>query len=155
MSLTRVVGRKSLDVPIFDGETAIDNKAREVRSRFATDGKHQVYSDKRDEAARYIAAEAEPGPAPRLDGYPYLAAEVGITAPTPLALANMWLQMDHQWKQVAALIESLSLDGKARIRTAKSKGEINRIVSETVTALDGIGEKPPERPQKPHRGRAS
>lgn len=154
MSLTRVVGRKSLDVPIFDAQAVVEEKAREVRARFATDGKHQLYSDKRDEAMRYIAADDAPGPAPDLAGYPYIAAEVGISAPTPRALAELWLEMDRQWKQVAALIESISLDAKSRIRGAQSKDDMDKIAAETIAALDGIGEKPPERPNKPNRGRA-
>lgn len=154
MTLTRVVGRKSLAVPIFDAKAAVDNKAREVRARFATDGKHQVYAEKRDEATRYIAAEAEPGPAPDLTDYPYLAAEVGITAPNALALAQLWLEMDRQWRQVAATIESISMNAKSQIGGAGSRAEMDAIVASVVATLDGIGEKPPERPNKPpNRGR--
>lgn len=148
MTLTRVVAKKDLSVPIFGAQSAVEEKAREVRARFATDGKHQLYADKRDEAMRYIAADDAPGPAPDLSGYPYIAAEVGITAPTPRALAELWLEMDRQWKRVAAMIESLSLDGKARIRSAGSRAEMDKISAETVTALDGIGEKPPKQPKK-------
>ena len=154
MTLTRVVGRKSLELSIFEAKAAVDDKAREVRARFATDGKHQVYAEKRDEATRYIAADAEPGPAPDLTDYPYLAAEVGITAPTPLALAQLWLEMDSQWRRVAATIESISLNAKSQIGSADSRAEMDAIAAAAVAALDGIGEKPPERPKKPpNRGR--
>jgi len=128
----------------YEGEGAIDAVSDTVRSRFATPNMHQIYSDKRNEAERYLAAAAEE--VPDLSDYPYLSAEVGITSETPQALAALWLFMDAQWKQVAATIEQIRIASKAQVRAASSTAEIEQIVSNTRTLLDGIGDKPPQRP---------
>jgi hypothetical protein len=145
MTLTRIKATKNKGVWRYEGETKIDNKAASVRSRFATPGKHQLYADKRDEAVRYLAA-AKGQTVPNLADYPFLEAEVGVSAASPRDLAELWIAMDKQWKKVAAGIERLTISAKARIRAANSQAEIDSVIAETAEALDAIGDKPPERP---------
>lgn len=142
--LTVVRRGKNMALRRYEGEGAIDAAADSVRSRFATPNMHQIYSDKRNEAERYLTAAADEPP--DLSDYPYLSAEVGITSETPQALAALWLYMDAQWKQVAAFIEQIRIASKAQVRAANSAAEIDQIVSSTRTLLDGIGDKPPQRP---------
>lgn len=144
MPLTRVRASKNMPLRRYEAETAIDNAADRVRSRFATPNMHQIYSDKRNEAERYLAAGSPP---PDLSDYPYLSAEVGITSQTPQDLAALWLFMDSQWKQVAAVIEQIRVGSKAQVRAAASADEIDAIVAQTTATLDTIGDKPPSRPK--------
>jgi hypothetical protein len=88
-----------------------------------------------------------PGESTDLSDYPYLSAEVGITSGTPQDLAALWLFMDAQWKQVAAIIEQIRVGSKAQVRTAVSADEIDAIVAQTTATLDTIGDKPPQRPK--------
>ena len=143
--LTRVRSAKNMPLRRHEAENAIDREADIVRTRFATPGKHQIYADKRNEAERYLT-EAQSGELPNLSGFPYLSAETGITAETAADLAELWIYMDSQWKQVAALIEQITIGAKAQVRTAVSQAEIDAIVTAAAAALDQIGERQPERP---------
>lgn len=145
MALTRVRATKNLPLNHYEAEQAIDAAADRVRSRFATPNMHQIYSDKRNEAERYMTAWAT-GEKPDLSDYPYLAGETGVTLETPEQLAQLWLYMDSQWKQVAAIIEQIRVGSKAQVRAAGSTGEIDQIVVQATSTLDQIGERPPERP---------
>ena len=145
MALTRVRASKNMPLNRYEAETAIDTAADRVRARFATPNMHQIYSDKRNEAERYLASV--PGEPTDLSDYPYLSAEVGITSQTPQDLAALWLFMDSQWRQVAALIEQIRVGSKAQVRTAASADEIDAIVAQTTATLDTIGDKPPQRPK--------
>ena len=146
MTLTRVQAAKNLPLRRYEAETAIDTAADGVRSRFATPNMHQIYADKRNEAERYVTALAS-GETPDLADYPYLSKEIGVTAATAEALAQLWLFMDSQWKQVAAVIEQIRVGSKAQVRTAGSAAEIAAIVAQTTATLDAIGDKPPQRPK--------
>lgn len=146
MSLTRVRASKNMPLRRYEAEVAIDTAADRVRSRFATPNMHQIYSDKRNEAERYVTALAA-GETPDLADYPYLSREIGVTAETAEALAQLWLFMDSQWKQVAAVIEQIRVGSKAQVRAANSADEIDAIVAQTTATLDTIGDKPPQRPK--------
>lgn len=143
--LTRVRSSKNMPLRRHEAENAIDREADIVRTRFATPGKHQIYADKRNEAERYLY-DAQQGTPPDLASYPYLSAETGISAETPVDLAELWIFMDSQWKHVAALIEQITITAKAQVRAAASQAEIDAIVAAAAAYLDQIGERPPERP---------
>ncbi len=145
--LTPIRVGKNMALRRYEGETAIDAVANDVRARWATPGKHQIYADKRMEAERYLA-EAQSGTPPDLAQFPYLSAEIGVSAATAADLAELWLFMDGQWKQVAALIEQISIGAKARVKVAPSPDAIKAIVAEASEALDAIGDKPPQPPNK-------
>lgn len=144
--LTRITANKNVTLNRYEAETAIDAAADRVRARFATPGKHQIYSDKRAEAARYVE-HVQVGEEPDMATFPYLSAEVGLTAATALDLAELWLWMDSVWKGAAAAIEQISLSAKAQVRLSQSQSAIDDIVSEAVATLDGFGDKPPVRPK--------
>ncbi len=147
LTLTRITATKNVSLNRYEAETAIDAAADRVRSRFATPGKHVIYSDKRAEAARYLEQVAN-GTEPHMEEYPYLSAEIGMTAETAMDLAELWLWMDSLWKGAAAAIEQISLGGKGQVRLATSQTQIDSIKAETIAILDGIGDKPPERPKQ-------
>lgn len=145
--LTSVRVGKNMALRRYEGETAIDTVANDVRARWATPGKHQIYADKRQEAERYLT-ELQSGTPPDLAQFPYLSAEIGISAETAADLAELWIYMDSQWKMVAALIEQISIGAKAQVKTAAGPDEIAAIVAASTAALDGIGDKPPQPPKK-------
>lgn len=147
--MIRITANKNLPLLIHRGENEIDHAAAQVRLRFATADKHQIYADKRDEAKRFVQ-EMESGQEPDGADYPYLSAEIGTTAATMIDLAYMWLFMDGSWKKVSALIEEISIDAKIRVRNAGSAQEISMIVAETKAVLDAVGAPPPI-PPKTHQ----
>jgi hypothetical protein len=140
---TKIVGRKKMEVRQGIGTDKIDGKADEVRARFATPGKHVIYDKKLQEAQRYINAIDSNNPPTDLKKFPYLRKEVGLTAPTPLDLANLWITMNEAWDEVSPLIEEISLRGKYAVKSAKSQDEIDEILLSTLDQLDSIGEPKP------------
>lgn len=148
MTLTRVRASKNLALGKFEAEGAIDEAGRRTRARFATEGKHTVYAEKRSEAEKYMNALAS-GEAPEIttETYPYISNEVGVTAETPLDLCELWLYMDRIWKPVAATIENITMKAKAEVKAAGSQAALDEIAARAAAYLDTIGDKPPERPK--------
>lgn len=143
----RITGAKNLTLHKFDAENSIDRKASQVRSRFATEGKHQLYADKRDEANRFLIV-VDTGEEPIDEEFPYLVAETGISAATMIDLAHLWIFMNNAWKSVASVIEQITTEAKQRVRGATGPPEIQAIVDQTTAVLDAIGQKPPARPKQ-------
>ena len=85
---------------------AINQHAGYIRTMFVTDipAQQMIYLAKEAEALAYLAAT----PAD-LGQYPLIAAEVGITADTALALAQLWVGTANQWRALAANIEAIRL----------------------------------------------
>lgn len=146
MTLTRIRGTKNIVLNKYEAEGAIDAAADAVRARFATPNMHQIYSDKRSEAERYLKSLAE-GNDPDMADFPYLSAEIGITAATAAELASLWIYMNQQWQTVASFIEQIRIASKAQVRDSASQSQIDGIVHQTKAALDSIGDRPPERPK--------
>jgi hypothetical protein len=144
--MIRITAAKNVALDRREAEDAIDAAAAHVRARFAAPQKHQIYSDKRAEAIRYLD-QVQSGNPVDLSGFPYLAAETGLTADTPIDLAELWLWMDSVWKGAAAAIEQIALSAKAEVRASRDRATIQAIVTATAETLDAIGEKPPERPK--------
>ena len=89
-----------------------------------------IYLAKEAEAVRYLAET----PA-TLDGYPMLAAEVGITAPTAYELAQLWVNMSDLWRGIAAQIETARLGAIYQIETAPDAAAVDAIVAAALEAL--------------------
>jgi hypothetical protein len=140
---TKIVGRKKMDGRREIGADKIEEKSDEVRARFATPGKHVIYDKKLQEAQRYIEAINSNKPPADLKKFPYLRKEVGLTAPTPLELANLWITMNESWDEISPLIGEISLRGKYAVKSAKSQDEIDEILLNTLDQLDSIGEPKP------------
>lgn len=116
----------------------VNARAGEVRGRFITiaPGQEMVYLGKEAEALRYLAAAA-----PDLADYPFLAAELGITAATPVALATLWRDMAIQWRIIGSQIEQARLGAVAAIEGAVSAAAIEVAVvgwEAAAAAFEGI-----------------
>lgn len=95
-----------------------------ARSALITDlpGQQMIYLAKEAEARAFLA-----DPAPDLAAYPLLAAEVGLTAPDPAALAQIWLNMALLWRNAAAALEATRLAQGAAIDAATTVAEVRAV----------------------------
>lgn len=115
----------------------INSRAGEKRLEFITDipGQQMLYAAKEEEAKSYLAQN----PAPTdLAAYPLMAAEVGpgLTAATPLALAQLWMSMAAQWRAMAAMIEQVRLQCIYAIETAPDRAYIDGVVVTFMSAME-------------------
>lgn len=104
----------------------VNARAGEVRGHFITiaAGQEMIYLGKEAEALRWLA-----DPSPEPENYPFIAAEVGITAATPQALAELWRTMAVQWRVIGSQIEQARLGAVAAIETAISAAAIEAAVA--------------------------
>ncbi|PQV56416.1 hypothetical protein LX70_02682 [Defluviimonas denitrificans] len=117
----------------------INEAAGQTRLQFITDipGQQMLYQAKEQEAAAYLAES----PAPvDLSNYPLMAAEVGagLTALTPLDLAQTWLAMANQWRLVAAAIENVRLLHVYAVEQAADLATIDQYVAQALSLLASI-----------------
>jgi hypothetical protein len=112
----------------------VNEIAATIRGQYITviPGQEMIYLAKEAEAVRYLAETPEPT---TLDGYPMLAAEVGITAPTAYELAQLWANMSALWRGIAAQIETARLGAIYQIETAPDAAAVDAIVAAAVAAL--------------------
>lgn len=89
-------------------------------------GQDAIYQAKENEAVAYLAENPPPSD---LTNYPFLAAEVGVTAVNANALAQLWLGMATQWRGVAAQLEQLRLSAVGSINAATSQSEIDTAMA--------------------------
>lgn len=109
--------------------------ARRAEYITTTPGQEAIYAAKDAEARRYLAMSPPPAD---LTGFPFLAAEVGITAPDAASLAQLWVQMAEQWRQVVAQMEQLRIGAIATIKVAATKGEVDSEVAFVKTTLEAL-----------------
>ncbi|MQB09661.1 hypothetical protein DXT96_07310 [Agrobacterium sp. ICMP 6402] len=97
----------------------IDARAEIARLRYITGGAGQAmtYQQKAQEAAAVLAA-VESGFDPNPDDYPLLKAEIGITAPTLVGVAQIVNVAYRSWLQIGAQIEALRLFAKSAVMAA-------------------------------------
>lgn len=122
---------------------AINRRAGEVRVLFATDipAQQMIYQAKEAEARRYVAASPEPA---TLDGYPWLAAEVGITAPTAMELAMLWLSMAGMWTVIGTSIEQIRMGHINNMDHPEITIEaIDNVLASAMAAFDQIAASAP------------
>lgn len=119
------------------GRSEVNRRIGEVRVQFITDipGQQAIYSAKEAEARAYLALD----PAPLdLTAFPFLAGEVGLTAPDAAALAALWLAMSDRWRSVGSELEQLRLGVSASVEAAESVVEVSAILAELETYLEAI-----------------
>lgn len=105
--------------------TAVAEAAAAARNVWRTPGKDGVYLSKLADADAWDAA----GQPAALDAYPYLAAEVGITAETAAELVTMWRTMAVAWAATSAQIERIEMSSKAAIKAADTSHDIAAVLA--------------------------
>lgn len=110
---------------------------QDVRLRLVTPlpGQDAIYTAKQAEAARYVAAQPEPA---TLAEFPFLRAEVGITAPTARELAQLWLNMAHLFAVVGAATEGARKAAEAAIAGARDVEAVDKAEADFAAALAGL-----------------
>lgn len=110
----------------------VNDAASSLRGHYITviPGQEMIYLAKEAEAVRYLSET----PA-TLNGFPMLAAEVGITAPTAYELAQLWANMSALWRGIAAQIETARLGAIYQIETAPDAAAVDAIVAAALEAL--------------------
>lgn len=105
----------------------IDAEAERQRLRWITPGAGQAmtYQQKSAEALRLID-----DPAPAVENYPMLAAEIGVTAPDLAGVGTIVRAAYQQWLLVGAAIETVRLAAKQAIDNAGTIADV-----EVVTPL--------------------
>ncbi|WP_439137542.1 hypothetical protein [Roseicyclus sp.] len=100
------------------------------RLEFITDrpGQEMIYREKAGEAARYMAER----PAD-LEEYPFLVAEIGITAPDAEALARLWLARARSWKVIGGQLEAIRQGALIAIAAATVPAGVDVALSEFDT----------------------
>ena len=100
--------------------------ARRNREKHITPGKDGVYVMKRDEAIRWLAA----GEPEDLSDFPFMAEEVGKTAPDVYQLAQIWLNRnDFVATYAGPRIEGREVSAKLAIEAATTPAEIDAVVA--------------------------
>lgn len=104
-----------------------------ARTRYITDlpGQSMIYLAKEAEARAWLAAAA-----PDIADYPLLAAEVGITAPDPDDLAQLWLNLAAIWRAAAASLEAIRLTAPARLAAATDPDAVRTVADTILEELD-------------------
>lgn len=139
LSLSRSTGSKAAELTryIEDRVWAVNVRVGQVRALFITDipGQDPIYKAKQEEAEAYLLEDPEPL---TLDGYTFLAKEIGITADTPLELAQLWVTMRDQWEAIGSDLEAIRLGFIKEIRAATTKAEVDALVAEFETYMEGV-----------------
>ena len=98
-------------------------------------GQDAVYIAKEAEAIAYLSLD--PAPAD-LSGFPFLAAEVGITAPDPAALANLWLSRAAALRSIAPQIEAIRMEAAYQVETLTDPEALAALPADVAEALSLI-----------------
>ena len=114
----------------------VNDAAGVTRARYITviPGQEMLYILKDTEARAFIA-----DPAPDLVEYPLVAAEIGITAPSPYEVAQVYVNMAAMLRQLAAAIETMRLGAIAAIETASNLAAVEAARAAFLANLSASG----------------
>lgn len=110
---------------------------RVFRLNFITDlpGQEGLYSGKEAEALRYLAQDPEPAD---LSAFPMLAAETGVTAPTPYELAQIWANLGNYWREMGAATDGIRMLAQNQIAAATTRAQIDTALSTAKASLSAL-----------------
>jgi hypothetical protein len=126
----------------------INARTDAFRRRFYTAiaGQDALYLEKRAEALAYIREAEQAGEPGSLEDYPLLAGEVGITAPTPWQLAQVWLHLSAMFKSIGATTERPRQIAMNAIADAPDEEAIWAVEATFAEALNATLAAPPAAP---------
>ena len=113
----------------------VNKRIGETRIKYITNipGQDPIYLKKEQEARDYIA-----DPDPNMANYPFLSAEVGITAPEAYQLAQVWLYMANAWNPLAAMLEGLRMSTLNSVDAATTITEIDAAIGTMESYLQSV-----------------
>jgi len=114
--------------------TRITAMRGQARLAYITDlpGQDMLLTAKLEEARAYVV---DPAPAPA--DYPLILSEVGITAPTALEVAQVFLNLNALWRQAAGMLDSICFAAQAAVDAAPDEAAIDAAVAALANALAG------------------
>jgi hypothetical protein len=126
--------------------TRINTRADQVRGLFATDTAFQdmIYLEKAAEASRFLTAYPTPADVPEaiddnpVTGFPFIAAEIGITGPDAWTVASTYAQGAAQFRQVGAIIDRARLGAIAVIEQASGLTTIAAAEAQFAAAMSQV-----------------
>lgn len=115
----------------------VNSQIGAVREEYITPipGQEMIYSAKEEEAKAFNAITPRPTD---LSGFPFLKAEIGITAPSAQELADLWIQMAADWRTIGPLLEQLRLGTIEAVRAATTAAEIEQAMVGLMNSLEGL-----------------
>ncbi len=128
------------------GIAEVNRQVGEVRASFVTviPAQDMLYLEKASEARRFLAAypmpEAVPAaidPDPAL-GFPFLLAEIGITAATAYEIAVVYVTGAATFRAAGAALETVRLGSVAAIEAATTPAAIDAIVAGCAATLAAV-----------------
>lgn len=113
----------------LDMKLRIDAAAEDERLKYITPGNGQAmtYQQKVAEAQAFKEATN-----PKAADYPLLSSEVGITAETLGAVADIVLAAFVQWQQIGAAIEVIRLGAKRDVDAAEDEAAARAVIDTIV-----------------------
>ena len=84
-------------------------------------GQDMIYARKEAEARAFLALEAEPKD---LNAFPFMSAEVGLTAPSAFELAQIWANMAAMLTGLAADLERQRMTAIAAVQACTTPDEV-------------------------------
>lgn len=106
-------------------------------------GQDALYLEKRAEAVAYVRQTDQAGEPLTLDDFPLLANELGVTAPTPWQVAQIWLHLSASFKAIGAATERPRQIAMNAIATAPDEAALRTIETFFTRALDALQTKGP------------
>ena len=115
----------------------VNAKIGAVREEYITPipGQEMIYSAKEEEAKAFNVITPRPTD---LSEFPFLDAEIGITAPSAQELADLWIQMAADWRTIGPLLEQLRLGTIEAVRAATTPAEIEQAMIDLMNSLEGL-----------------
>lgn len=113
----------------------INSTMSEVRKAYVTDivGQDMLYQAKEEEAKAYLLNL----PVDLVD-YPLISGEIGITGTTAYEVAQVYVNMAAQWKQLAGTLENLRLGAVKEVEEATTISAITSAKTNYMTAIMAI-----------------
>jgi hypothetical protein len=117
---------------------AVNKRIERERTVYTTDisGQEMIYREKENEARLYVTLDPEPA---TLEDFPFIAQEVGKTGDTAYEVAQVYLNLAAQWKQIGSALEGLRIYAINQIRSATTEQEIDQALDSFEGEIDALG----------------
>jgi hypothetical protein len=115
----------------------VNRRIGEIRLNYITDmpGQDMVYQAKEAEAKEFLAQSPVPTD---LTPYPFISEEIGITGADAYEIAQIWVTLSAQWRQVAAGLENIRLEAVKVIEQSTDLVEIQSIETAFIAQTSNL-----------------
>lgn len=112
----------------------INEAAEQCRGKYITpgDGQMMTYLEKITQARACLAVQS-----PQAADYPMLAAEIGITSPTLVGVAEIVVAAYNQWLVIGSAIEATRRAANVAVEAADTRADV-QIILDSLTFPGGV-----------------